>query len=155
MDLSRVRSALDCLIEHHRLSNYDIELEDGIESAILDLRSFLRNPDSDPGDECECDGCKTTEPAPHEEAGDYIHNLAELAEKIKAGIRAAEDRNDFGCLKFDPITDGQPSDYEIRLKAWNLANDCMWETAVDDFAATLDAAQKLYSFLSGQNEDVK
>lgn len=58
------------------------------------------------------------------------------------------------CLRFDQISD-QPSDYEIRLKAWNIVNDCLWETGNDEFSATLDAATKLYNFLSGQNEDVK
>jgi hypothetical protein len=48
-----------------------------------------------------------------------------------------------------------PSDYEIRLKAWEIAYSFDYEDAYCEFSATLAAATKLYNFLSGQNEDMK
>jgi len=99
--------------------------------------------DSDPGVECECEceGCR-----------------AKDAEEVSPDS-SSEDSGPCGPLEIKPVQftfhNDQPSDYEIRVNAWNIVNDCLWETGNDEFSATLDAATKLYNFLSGQNEDTK
>ena len=150
MDRNKVESARDWLNVYicHKFPGSEVDW--AITNALLDLKSALRKPDADPCDECECEGCKTTEPEPIGVSDEY----AELERSVRDGIKAMDDRSDFGCLKFDPIAD-QPSDYEIRLKAWNIAYDFAWEDVDNEFSATPAAAKKLYNFLSGQNEDVK
>ena len=222
MDRSRVERARDYLrelISEGRLDQFALG-HVGLVSRLL--TTALDDPAaSDPCDECECEGCKTTEPAPHDaavkdnpndaahvtwedleklgmlarrlhfsskfgswngavleiaELHDMVCNLIsranlvesmasvnkkslgeaydELISGVTGEVKETEKRNDFGCLKFDPITD-DPSDYEIRLKAWNIAYDFEWEDLNNEFDATLDAATKLYNFLSGRNEDTK
>jgi hypothetical protein len=149
MDRIKIESALDFLNEYRRQKSSGFEIEWAIEYAIEDLRSALRNPDADPCDECECEGCKTTEPA---QAG-VDDEYAELERLVRDGIKAMDERSDFGCLKFDPIIDG-PSDYEIRLKAWESVQG-FWFPDESEFDEAFAAATKLYNFLSGQNEDMK
>lgn len=132
MNRNKVRSVLDWLNEYTRQNISDIKMEYAIENAIRDLMDALRKPDVDPGDECECEGCKTTEPAPHKIDGLFVR---------------VDDNGNTSISTVD--------DYEIRLKAWNIAYDFEWEDLNNEFSATLDAATKLYNFLSGQNEDTK
>jgi len=144
----------------------DLQLASFALEAVLDT---LDKQQSDPGDECECDECEVArhegDLPPHasrEKVAEVFppkptsvnEEYAELEQLVRDGIKAMDERSDFGCLKFDPITD-QPSDYEIRLKAWHIAYDFDFEDAYCEFSATLDAATKLYNFLSGQNEDTK
>ena len=151
MDRSRVEKAFEVLKKYEAIRfGEGIFVPYHIRHAIQYLNESLATTQSDPCDECECEGCKTTEPEPIGVSDEY----AELERSVRDGIKAMDERSDFGCLKFDPITD-DPSDYEIRLKAWNIALDFAWEDVDDEFSATLDAATKLYNFLSGQNEDTK
>jgi len=178
MDRKKVRRALDWLNEYSRQKYSGIEMGYAIENAIMYLNYALRDPDADLGDECECASCKVTRNNAETEAFDAAYDqffAALSADECECdGCRAktAEDElaeafpteptsEDFGpCgpLEIKPVQftfhNDQPSDYEIRLKAWNIAYS--FEYADDcQFSATLAAATKLYNFLSGQNGDVK
>jgi len=135
MDRSRVETAIR-LLEKYRneiwQSGEDVNSQ--ITAAVCELKVALFEPDADPCDECECEGCrvKTAQTVPLESAD-----------------------GDFEWRKFDPITEFNLGDYETRLKAWNIASG--FEFGIKDckFYSTLEAAIVLYNFLSGQNEDVK
>ena len=147
MDRNKVEEVIGML---ERYSNFLWEKGEHppltIRSAIWGLKDALREPDADPCDECECEGCRA------KVAED------ELAEAFPTEP-TSEDFGPCGPLEIKPVQftfhNDQPSDYEIRLKAWNMAYDFDFEDAYCEFSATLDAATKLYNFLSAQNEDVK
>ena len=145
MDRSRVELALSMLERHGNViweNGHDVP--DSITDAIIELKAALYVPDRDPCDECEGCRAKTAED--------------ELAEAFPTEP-TSEDFGPCGPLEIKPVQfsfhNDQPSDYEIRVKAWNIASDFMLETAYSEFSSTLDAAKKLYNFLSGQNEDAK
>ena len=141
MDLSSVVKAREFLNEYEafRLGE-GIFVPTDIGHAIQYLNDFLATPQSDPCDECECDGCraKTDEALPSESA--------------------REDFGPCGPLEIKPVQftfhADQPSDYEIRLKAWESVQG-FWFPDESEFDEAFAAAKKLYNFLSGQNEDVK
>lgn len=167
MDRKKVESARDYLRELVSKGKLDA-LTLGHVSLVSRLltTALYDQPDSDPGDECKCEGCKTTESAPHE-----AQRQESNVECMCNDCFATRDESDFppdptnedfgpcGLLEIKPVQftfhADQPSDYEIRLKAWNIALAFEFKSADCEFSATLDAATKLYNFLSGQNEDTK
>jgi len=155
MDRIKIESALDFLNEYRRQKSSGFEIEWAIEYAIEDLRSALRNPDADPCDECECEGCKTTEPAPHEA---YPPEPTSVDDDYAPGFwRAVDAAADQLFVRVDDNGNTSIStvdDYEIRLKAWESVQG-FWFPDESEFDEAFAAATKLYNFLSGQNEDMK
>lgn len=145
MDRSRVESARDWLNVYicHKFPGSEVDW--AITNALLYLKGALRNPDADPCDECECEGCR-----------------AKVAEnEINEAFPPEPTSEDFGpCgpLEIKPVQftfhNNQPSDYEIRLKAWESVQG-FWFPDESEFDEAFAAATKLYNFLSGQNEDMK
>ena len=157
MDRNKVETAMGYVDEARK------NMPPGNTRGLLALASYalelalarIDNPDADPGDECECEGCKTTEPAPHEA---YPPEPTSVDDDYAPGFwRAVDAAADQLFVRVDDNGNTSIStvdDYEIRLKAWKFAYDFAWESVDNEFDATLSAATKLYNFLSGQNEDV-
>ena len=149
MDRNKVEKAFEVLKKYEAIRfGEGIFVPYHIRHAIQYLNESLATSNAGPIDECECERCKTTEPAPHEAAGDYSPGFWRYLDTTsdRLFVRVSDDRN---------TTISTVDDYEIRVKAWNIALDFAWEDVDDEFSATLDAATKLYNFLSGQNEDTK
>lgn len=148
MDRKQIESVINTLEDYRTyLWSDEKSVPMAITIAIFNLKAAIRESDADPCDECECEGCKTTEPAPHEAAEDYSPGFWRYLDTAsdELFVRVGDNGN---------TSISTADDYEIRLKAWesvlefNFGGDC-------EFSAMLSAATKLYNFLSGQNEDTK
>ena len=146
MDRNKVETAIR-LLEKYRNDIWTMgnHVEFPILDAIIALKAALRKPQSDPCDECECEGCRA-------KTDDDVQAEAFPPDS------ASEDFGPCGPLEIKPVQftfhNDQPSDYEIRLKAWESVQG-FWFPDESEFSEAFAAATKLYNFLSGQNEDTK
>ena len=144
--MDRINKAYFWLSEcRERLRNPSYELSEAYRILQEIVQNETTPKQSDSCDECECEGCraKTAED--------------ELAEEFLPEP-TSEDFGPCGPLEIKPVQftfhNDQPSDYEIRLKAWESVQG-FWFPDESEFDEAFAAAKKLYNFLSGQNEDVK
>lgn len=141
MDRNRVETAIR-LLEKYRNEIWQSgdDVNSQITAAVCELKVALLEPDADPDDKCECEECR-----------------AKAAEEVQQEP-ASEDFGPCGPLEIKPVQftfhADQPSDYEIRLKAWESVQG-FWFPDESEFDEAFTAAKKLYNFLSGQNEDTK